>query len=386
MPKLTVRLPGLPPVTHALGGAVITVGRTPDNDIQIADPSVSKHHAKLELNNGEYTVHDLGATNGTFVNNQRIRNALVRHSDLIRFANIDTVFETDALDDDVVPGAVTLPPGTPSAPVNVTSTALTAAARSAAAPAVARPAAAAPGTAKPTGFSPKTSALPKGTAKKSLPTWLLIVGGVIFVALVGYGVHWWMNQSSGVEPAPAPATSQPAPKSETNASAPDAGKIMAEEKALAAEAAALANKPITSADAPAVGALLRDEDPKARRNAARILHTLGNDARPALAAIRDAVKDSDPDTRFWSALALAQLDPADQASVPVLLEAVKNENPAMRAVAARSLAVIHFQGDDATPIVEILRKAAEADENEDVRKAAGSAAKLLSAAVKAPGL
>ncbi len=51
---------------------VITVGRHPDQDIQILDRVVSKAHCIVELINGRYSVHDSGSRNGTFINNVRI--------------------------------------------------------------------------------------------------------------------------------------------------------------------------------------------------------------------------------------------------------------------------------------------------------------------------
>ena len=45
------------------------IGRSPDADLVIADPSVSRYHARIEVNQaGALRVSDLGSTNGTFVN------------------------------------------------------------------------------------------------------------------------------------------------------------------------------------------------------------------------------------------------------------------------------------------------------------------------------
>ncbi|MFV0388322.1 MAG: FHA domain-containing protein [Pyrinomonadaceae bacterium] len=51
----------------------ISVGRSKQNDVQIADSSVSKLHASLSLDeNLNLVVADIGSTNGTFVNGERI--------------------------------------------------------------------------------------------------------------------------------------------------------------------------------------------------------------------------------------------------------------------------------------------------------------------------
>lgn len=48
---------------------VITIGRTPDNDVVIHDPKISRHHAQIvQHERGEYSIVDLKSTNGTYVN------------------------------------------------------------------------------------------------------------------------------------------------------------------------------------------------------------------------------------------------------------------------------------------------------------------------------
>jgi hypothetical protein len=51
---------------------VITIGREAGNDLVLEDPQVSRHHARLTLAAGGYVIEDLGSTNGTFINEQRL--------------------------------------------------------------------------------------------------------------------------------------------------------------------------------------------------------------------------------------------------------------------------------------------------------------------------
>ena len=51
---------------------VITIGRTPDNDIQVHNVRVSKHHAELCRENQQCFIKDVGSKNGTAVNGEKI--------------------------------------------------------------------------------------------------------------------------------------------------------------------------------------------------------------------------------------------------------------------------------------------------------------------------
>lgn len=69
-----------------LGAGRMTIGRHPHNDIVIADPAVSGHHAAITSGGGAATLEDLGSSNGTFVNSERITQAGLADRDLVRIA------------------------------------------------------------------------------------------------------------------------------------------------------------------------------------------------------------------------------------------------------------------------------------------------------------
>ncbi len=66
-----------------LPAKVLHIGRADDNDMVVADLRVSRHHAELRRSGGEYEITDLGSQNGTFVNGQRITQAMVTEADVI---------------------------------------------------------------------------------------------------------------------------------------------------------------------------------------------------------------------------------------------------------------------------------------------------------------
>jgi ABC-type multidrug transport system ATPase subunit/pSer/pThr/pTyr-binding forkhead associated (FHA) protein len=69
---LLIRVPNQAPVSQAVSKPVFTLGRAADNDLVLNYPTVSNYHARLEQRGTSYHVIDLGSTNGTTVNGQRI--------------------------------------------------------------------------------------------------------------------------------------------------------------------------------------------------------------------------------------------------------------------------------------------------------------------------
>lgn len=62
------------------------IGRRPDCTIEITDPTVSGRHAVIQREGGEYVLQDVGSSNGTFVNQQRIEEPVrLKHNDAILF-------------------------------------------------------------------------------------------------------------------------------------------------------------------------------------------------------------------------------------------------------------------------------------------------------------
>ena len=66
-----------------------SIGRGPTNTIQLTDNFISGEHSRLWYNNGVWYVQDAGSVNGTYVNNQPAREALMaKAGDIIRVGYI----------------------------------------------------------------------------------------------------------------------------------------------------------------------------------------------------------------------------------------------------------------------------------------------------------
>jgi pSer/pThr/pTyr-binding forkhead associated (FHA) protein len=68
----------------SLTQATTTIGRLPDNSVQIDNLAVSGHHAKISWEQDHYAVEDLGSLNGTYVNNERVGKATLKHGDQVK--------------------------------------------------------------------------------------------------------------------------------------------------------------------------------------------------------------------------------------------------------------------------------------------------------------
>jgi predicted component of type VI protein secretion system len=89
-----------PGKTYDLTGTNITIGRDINAEIVITIPEVSRRHSRLRLEAGRYMLEDLGSTNGTFVNGQRLTTPhLMRAGDTIMLGEAVTLmFEGGAYD------------------------------------------------------------------------------------------------------------------------------------------------------------------------------------------------------------------------------------------------------------------------------------------------
>src|SRR5687768_16159242 len=88
MPQLIVN-PGLPNEhVFQIGPGAATIGRTEDNAICVPHKSVSRHHARIASVDGRVTITDLESKNGTFLNGEAIKQAVLTHGDTLKCGDV----------------------------------------------------------------------------------------------------------------------------------------------------------------------------------------------------------------------------------------------------------------------------------------------------------
>ncbi len=92
MPKLLLKFNAAVIKEVSLEKGSVSVGRKPDNDIVIDNPAISGHHCKVSLEGGTYYVEDLDSTNGTYVNQKRVKKSGLHNNDVVGIAKHSIVF------------------------------------------------------------------------------------------------------------------------------------------------------------------------------------------------------------------------------------------------------------------------------------------------------
>jgi len=174
-----------PGKTFPLDGDVLTIGREASNQIAINDAEISRKHSQLVLQGGKYVLTDLGSTNGTFVNGQRVTGQhVLQPGEVISLGEqISLLFESVTVSD---PNATMLSAGKPPA---------RAAARQQPQP---QPQPAAYAGQVPAG--PPAPAAPAPAAKSRTPMIIGIVVVVLLLCICGISVFLYFAPCSFFQP------------------------------------------------------------------------------------------------------------------------------------------------------------------------------------------
>ncbi|SBT46648.1 FHA domain-containing protein [Micromonospora auratinigra] len=93
MPLLTVAAGTMRGLSFRVGRESQVIGRAPTADLVLADPHLSRRHATVRLTAEGVCLTDLGSTNGTWLNDQRITGSVqLADGDLVRLGRTELRF------------------------------------------------------------------------------------------------------------------------------------------------------------------------------------------------------------------------------------------------------------------------------------------------------
>ena len=70
----------------------VTIGRAADNQIVLADDTVSSHHARIYYAQGAFMVEEVRATNGIFINGVKTSQAAIKGNTTFKFGATEGAF------------------------------------------------------------------------------------------------------------------------------------------------------------------------------------------------------------------------------------------------------------------------------------------------------
>jgi serine phosphatase RsbU (regulator of sigma subunit) len=96
MALVTIHCDGMPPRSVPLREAVVTLGRSVDNVLEVPDPNMSRRHCVIERRaEGDFILTDCNSSNGTRVNGSRILSHELRDGDRIEVGSTILVFSME---------------------------------------------------------------------------------------------------------------------------------------------------------------------------------------------------------------------------------------------------------------------------------------------------
>ena len=89
MPRLIVLTEGIEPTSFELTKELTSVGRVDEKDITLPHQSVSGSHAELVLRGEDVHVRDVGSTNGTYINGNKVAESPLQPGEVLTFGEVE---------------------------------------------------------------------------------------------------------------------------------------------------------------------------------------------------------------------------------------------------------------------------------------------------------
>ena len=96
MPLLIHKRPDGTEKTLEFSNKPLIVGRLPESEISVRDSFISRVHCGFTFANSQFSLKDLGSTNGTYRNGARVFECALSSGDKIQVGNTTLVFEIDS--------------------------------------------------------------------------------------------------------------------------------------------------------------------------------------------------------------------------------------------------------------------------------------------------
>jgi len=83
----------LPVRAYELRAGINRIGRSPKNDLQLDHPTVSSTHCEIVVSAEGIAVRDLGSTNGTYINQEKITEGTIEHGTMLHIGEVEMELE-----------------------------------------------------------------------------------------------------------------------------------------------------------------------------------------------------------------------------------------------------------------------------------------------------
>ncbi|NBN99140.1 MAG: FHA domain-containing protein, partial [Flavobacteriia bacterium] len=91
LPWLIVQIKGQE-YRHEIDNPLFTIGREESNSLCIPVSTISRRHALIKFNHGEYLIEDLQSSNGVVVNGEKYQEILLAHGDVVQLGDVYLTF------------------------------------------------------------------------------------------------------------------------------------------------------------------------------------------------------------------------------------------------------------------------------------------------------
>src|SRR5947209_4881866 len=95
MARLLIREPSGVFRAVEISKPAIIIGRSSEVDVVLPDQRISRRHARIWQQDGQYLITDLNSSNGLLVNDTEIKEVALAHQDVVKISDYELAFEDD---------------------------------------------------------------------------------------------------------------------------------------------------------------------------------------------------------------------------------------------------------------------------------------------------